>query len=467
MDKQKIKHILNDLSGKKVLEGMPELAYIFNRQGQMLMWNENVEKVLAYSKSELFGKELADFIAPEFQEKTLATVEAIFRERKDQTVEYELITKTGKRIPYIGSGSLTIVDGEEFFVGMAISTDKLKETEKLLKEQIIETERLKNQLYAENIYLREEYIEHHDFDEIIGTSKLLQQSLSFIKQVAPTDTIVLLKGETGTDKERFAMAIHKKSNRKDQAFIKVNCNSSLADNELFGYEKGAFVGALQKKIGRIEMANKGTLYLEEIGELSKHTQIKLLQFIESGNFERIGSTKQQKADVRIIASNQDNIEDRMSKGLFLKELFYRINVYPISIAPLRKRTEDIPLIARHFVQIFNKKLGKNIERISLKNLNELQAYSWPGNVLELQNIIERALSVSHGSLLKIEPFLNNNLKDNTKKFLPLSKYETNYLIEVLESTNWRISGPKGAAHILDIHPETLRSRLRKLKISRS
>jgi len=294
----------------------------------------------------------------------------------------------------------------------------------------------------------------------------LKDALFQVQQVAPTDSIVLLKGETGTDKERFAMAIHQKSKRNNHAFIKVNCHSANVNHELFGYEKGAFVGAIQKKLGRIEVAHKGTLYLEEIEVLPKSDQIQLLQFIEEGYFERIGSAKKRKVNVRIIASTQNNIEDLMHKGHFLKELFYRINAYPISIAPLRNRPEDIPLIAKHYAQVFNKKLGKNIKRISLKNMKELQAYSWPGNVLELQNIIERAVIVSHGTLLYVEPFLRDHSTNKNRHFIPLFEYERNYLIEVLKSTNWRISGPKGAAQILKIHPETLRSRLRKLKITR-
>ncbi len=463
----RINHIIKKLSGKTVLEGMPELAYIFDRQGRMLMWNKNIELILGYTAAELFNKQVSDFIAPEFREKTLLAIEAIFQTKEDQTVEYELITKQGERLPYIGSGSLTMVDGEEYFVGMAISTEKLKKTEARLKEQIAETEQLKNQLYAENTYLREEYIEHHDCDEITGKSELLRQILFQIDQVATTEAIVLLKGESGTDKERFAMAIHKKSNRSEHAFIRVNCNSTLVERELFGHEKGAFANAVHKRIGHLEMANEGTIYLEEMGALSIDMQWKLLRFIEKGSFERMGSSKEQKANVRIITSTSINIQELISQGRFLENLYYRINVFPITIAPLRDRPEDIPLIAEHFVQKFNHKLGKNIQRISKKNIRELKAYSWPGNVFELENIIERAVIVSQSGLLQIEPLSNEKKNHGIEKYLPLAEYERRYLIEVLKKTNWRINGQKGAAQILEMHPETLRSRLKKLNIKRT
>jgi len=460
------KEINRIFSGKSILQGMPELAYVFNSKGQMLMWNANIELILGYSEEELYLKELASFIAPSDQEKTLSAMEAIFRDRVEQTVEYNLITKSGKQLPYIGSGSLTVIDGEDFFVGMAISTRKLKDTEGLLKQQILETQELRSQIQAENIYLREEYSVQHDFENIIGESDLLMHSLYRIEQVANTDTSVLLEGETGTDKERFAMAIHKKSKRSSNAFIKVNCASSLIESELFGHEKGAFEGALQKRIGRLELANNGSIYLDEIGELPKALQSRLLRLIQDGSIERLGSAKLINVDVRFIASTKHNIEELIFKGLFLEELYYRINVYPITIPPLRDRISDIPLIAQSFVKLFNKKLGKNIKRITLKTMKELQRYSWPGNVHELENIIERAVIVSEGSLLTVEPIVNNQKEEKLLNLLPLAEYERRYIIKVLEKTYWRVDGQSGAARILEMHPETLRSRMRKLAIKR-
>ena len=449
-----------------IIQGMPELAYIFDSEGRMLMWNANIKNILGYSEEELYLKNISDFIAPEDREATLLAMDAIFRDRVEQTVEYHLITKLGKKLPYIGSGSLIVVEDKEYFVGMAVSTIKLKETEVLLKQQIAETYKLKNQIQAENIYLREEYFVEHDFDNIIGESDLLMHSLYRIEQVASADTNVLLLGETGTDKERFANIIHTKSNRKNNPFIKVNCASLQIESELFGHEKAAFEGALNKRIGRLELANKGSVYLEEIGELPKVLHQKLLRVIQDGVFERMGSSKSIKVDVRFIVSTKHNIEALIVKGLFLEELYYRINVYPITIAPLRDRIEDIPLIAQYFVKKFNNKLGKKIKRITDKTMKELQRYYWPGNIHELENVIERAVIVSQGSLLTVEPISSYQKEEKTINLLPLAEYERRYIIKVLEKTYWRVDGPSGAARILEMHPETLRSRMRKLGIKR-
>jgi transcriptional regulator with GAF, ATPase, and Fis domain len=240
----------------------------------------------------------------------------------------------------------------------------------------------------------------------------------------------------------------------------------LVESELFGHEKGAFEGALQKRIGRLELANNGSIYLDEIGALPKNLQPKLLRAIQDGVFERMGSSKLIKTDVRIIASTKYNIEDLIAKGLFLEELYYRINMYPITIAPLRDRIADIPLIAQHFVGRFNRKFEKNIKRITLKTIKELQRYSWPGNVHELENIIERAVIVSHGSVLIVEPIAKSKNEEKSLDLLPLAEYERRYIIKVLEKTYWRVDGQSGAAKILEIHPETLRSRMRKLGIKR-
>ncbi len=453
-------------SGYNILQGMPELAYVFNNKGQMLMWNNNVERILGYNKKELYLKTLAELIVPEYLEKTVLAVKILFKDRVEQTVEYKLQTKSGEQLPYIGSGSLIVFDGEDFFVGMAISTLKLKVTEDLLKQQITKTNTLKDQVQAENIYLREEHSIDYDFENIIGDSDLLLHTLYRIEQVAHTNTNVLLLGETGTDKERFATAIHNKSPRKNNTFIKVNCASSLIESELFGHEKSAFEGAIQRRIGRIELAEKGTIYLEEIGELPKALQSKLLRVIQDGIYERMGSSKARKVDVRFIASTKHNIETLISKGLFLEELYYRINVYPINIAPLRNRIADIPIIAHHFMHRFNNKFGKNIKRITIKTIKELQLYSWPGNIHELENIIERAVIISQGSLLTVEPIRNRLIEEKITNLIPLAEYERQYIIKVLEKTYWRVDGVSGAAKILEMHPETLRSRMRKLGIKR-
>ncbi len=455
-------------SASTILEGMPELAYVFDKEGRMLMWNRNIERILGYSKEELYQKYVLDFIDEADKEKSLKTIQRIFEQKTEQTIEYSLVTKSGKKMPYLGSGILATKGDEEFFIGMAIDVSKLKEAENKLKTQVAEINRLKNQLEAENIYLRGQIENVHDFKNIIGESDSLMHSLYRVEQVAKTNSTVLLEGETGTGKELFAIAIHNKSNRKNKPFVKVNCASLPAtqiESELFGHEKGAFTGAIQKQVGRFELANGGTLFLDEIGEIPIELQSKLLRVLQEGEFERIGSPRTIKVDVRIIAATNRNLEEQIQQKLFRKDLYYRLNVYPITVAPLRDRLSDISLLAEHFVKRCNLNLGKNINRITKKTIRQLQSYSWPGNIREFENIIERAVIISNGKTLMVEPLHNPDFED-TDTLLPLDEYQRRYIIKVLEKTFWKVDGINGAARILDMHPETLRSRMRKLQIKR-
>ena len=460
--------LIEPFSGEAILQGMPELAYAFDKEGRMVMWNKNMESVLGYSKEELYLKTLLDFLDTPDRERVLKEFMKVFTDGKERSVEYNMLTKSGKMIPYLGSGSLAIVDDKEFLVGIAINIRKLKNAEEKLSAQITEINHLKNQLQAENIYLREEIKSLHDFDDIIGESETLMHILYRIEQVATMNTTVLLEGETGTGKELFALAIHNRSNRRDKPFIKVNCASlpaSLIESELFGHEKGAFTGAIQRQIGRFELAHKGTIFLDEIGEIPIELQSKLLRVLQEGEFERLGNPKTIKVDIRIIAATNRNLEEQIRQKLFRKDLFYRLNVYPITIPPLRDRISDIPLLADHFVKRFNLKLGKCVNKISKKTLKQLQSYAWPGNIRELENIIERAVIISSGSFLVIEQLQKPGFEEEGN-LLPLAEYERQYIIKVLEKTYWRVDGPEGAARILDMHPETLRSRMRKLAVKR-
>ncbi len=461
--------LIEPFPGEAILQGMPELAYAFDKEGRMLSWNKNMELVLGYSEEELYHKQVTDFQDAPDRERVLKVFSKILADGKGRTVEYKMLTKSGKKITYLGSGSLAIVDDQEYYVGIAINLSKLKTTEKVLKNVIVELENLKDRLQSENIYLREEIKSQHDFDEIIGKSEPLMHSLFRVEQVAATDSTVLLEGETGTGKELFAAAIHYKSKRKDKPFIKVNCASlpeTLIESELFGHEKGAFTGAIRKQTGRFELANGGTLFLDEVSEIPVEIQSKLLRVLQEGEFESIGSPKTIKVDVRIIAATNRNLEKQINKKLFRKDLYYRLNVFPITIAPLRDRIQDIPLLADHFVKRFNLSLGKKITRISKKTMKQFQAYSWPGNIRELENVIERAVITSRGVSLTIEPLLKPEFEED-EKFLPLDEFERRYIIKVLEKTWWRVEGPAGAARILDMNQDTLRSRMRKLNIKRN
>jgi chemotaxis protein methyltransferase CheR len=334
-----------------------------------------------------------------------------------------------------------------------------------------EVKRLKDQLQEENIYLKEEIKLEQNFEEIVGESEALKQVLHKIQQVAPTDTTVLITGETGTGKELVARAIHSAGTRADRPLVKVNCaalSSSLIESELFGHEKGAFTGAANRKIGRFELANGATIFLDEVGELPLISQVKLLRILQEGEFERLGSSKTIKVDVRVIAATNRNLPVEVDNGSFREDLWYRLNVFPIKIPPLRQRPEDIPLLVEHFVRRFSKKFGKAFTSVSPVTLKKLGQYSWPGNVRELANVIERATINSHGSVLRVgEDFEITPLDTRTAPPRTLEEVERDYILNTLDETHWRIEGSQGAARILGMNPSTLRARMMKLGIHKA
>ncbi len=451
-----------------VLQGMPQLAYVFDMKGRMKRWNKNIEEVLGYSAEELQDRFVGDFIAEPDRENVIKAVQAVFEDGQERRLRYGLLKKNGEKIPYYGSGKRAEIDGELYMIGMTIDMSELKEAQDQIEQQLEEINKLKDQLEAENLYLWQELKSTHPFVEIVGESNILKHIIYRVEQVAPLDTTVLLEGETGTGKELFARAIHQSSRRSDKPMITVNCASlpaNLIESELFGHERGAFTGALQKQIGRFELADGGTIFLDEVGEIPLELQAKLLRVLQEGEFERIGNPKTIKVNVRVIAATNRELEQEISRGRFRKDLYYRLNVYPITIVPLRERVSDIPLLVEHFVKQFNLKMGKNITRIPRKILAQLEKYPWPGNIRELENVIERAVILSKSSTLTTEPLESPDLTIDGK-FQPLADHEREYIEKVLEKTLWRIDGPKGAARILDMHPETLRSRMRKLGIAR-
>ncbi|WP_319409425.1 sigma 54-interacting transcriptional regulator [uncultured Desulfosarcina sp.] len=332
-----------------------------------------------------------------------------------------------------------------------------------------EIEKLNTQLEAECTYLRQEIELSSNFHNMIGQSEALKNVIYSIGQIASTDVTVLIHGETGTGKELVARAIHAASPRKNRPMVKVNCASlpaNLIESELFGYEKGAFTNAHKRQIGRFELAHGSTLFLDEIGELPMESQAKLLRVLQEGEFERLGSAKTIKVDVRIIVATNRDLEKEMQKGRFRKDLWYRLNVFPIGVPPLRQRSEDIPLLVSWFILKSGKKLGKTIERVPTKVMKALQHFDWPGNVRELENVIERAVINSpHGSLQLLDTLESpqgRSLKSEERQ--TLKEMERTYIVQTIEETNGRIEGPTGAAVILGLHPSTLRSKMRKLGI---
>ena len=323
---------------------------------------------------------------------------------------------------------------------------------------------------------------------IIGASDALKRVWFCVEQVAPIDTTVLILGETGTGKELVARAIHSRSARRDRPLVKVNCATlpaPLIESELFGHERGAFTGAVAKQVGRFELADGGTIFLDEIGDLPLNLQAKLLRVLQEGEFERLGSGKSIKVNARVIAATNRNLLKAMEKGTFRSDLYFRLNVYPVNVPPLRERKEDIEALANEFLREVDSRLNKRFVTISRQVLAELQSYDWPGNVRELQNIIQRAAVISTGRVLRLpekwklslEPkkpdrLFTTSIRDVASKaektFQPakLEELDREYITRILEQTKWRIEGPKGAALILGLHPSTVRSRMLKLGIRR-
>lgn len=337
-------------------------------------------------------------------------------------------------------------------------------------------ERENTRLAQQNLYLQEEIKSVHNFEEIVGRSSTLVSVLDNVRQVAPTSSTVLVLGETGTGKELIARAVHFASPRRDKPLIKINCASlptGLVESELFGHERGAFSGAIAKRIGRFELANGGTIFLDEIGEIPLDTQAKLLRVLQEQEFDRVGGNAPIKVDVRVIAATNRNLAQAVKDGTFRADLFYRLNVFPLLLPPLRERRDDIPLLVQFLIAKFAARIGKSMSGVSDATMRRLLDYAWPGNVRELENVLERAVILAQGPVIDIdrsafapssvpaESLVTTKNNDRT-----LDSIEKNHMIQVLRESDWIIEGPRGAADVLGLHPNTLRSRLKKLGISR-
>ena len=461
-----IKKITDGISIETFMDNLPAIIYIFTKDGRLASWNKKVEEVYEYSADELFNKSNIDFIAEEDREKVMQAFQSVLSTGFAQA-EHLSLTKSGKKIPYIGTVKLVEIDGDEYLIGMGADISELNSARVKIADQLKEISKLNELLYAENIYLKDQLELSGVRHDIIGDSDALKYVMFKIKQVAATDVAVLIEGETGTGKELIARAIHRESNRKDKKFIKVNCASipeNLIESELFGHEKGSFTGAIERRIGRFELANGGTLFLDEIGELPLNLQPKLLHVLQQGEFERIGSSKTIKTDVRIIAATNKVLEDEIKKGHFRNDLYYRLDVFPISVSPLRERKEDITPLVEHYIKIYSLKLNRPIKMISKSAMKRLTNYSWPGNVRELENVIERAIINSHNGMLNFD-FLPIS-EEHSHKFVTHEEAEKHHITEALRKSEWKINGPGGAAEKLKLNPQTLRSKMQKLGIKK-
>jgi len=406
----------------------------------------------------------------------------ISKRHKKVGIEYRIIRHKDKAVRWVNSiGELSFnKDGIPTYIFGTIQdiTEKktielqIKDTNEKLYQSNIELNKLREQLEHENIYLRDELQMVFNYEEMVYGSTEFSNVLSEVEKVAPTNATVLLLGESGTGKELLARAIYNTSLRNTKPFIKVNCSAiprELMESELFGHKKGSFTGAFSDKMGKFELAHEGTLFLDEIGELPLDMQPKLLRFLQEGEIEVIGGTGMKKLNVRVIAATNRNLKEEILNNRFREDLYFRLNVFPILVPPLRNRKDDIPLLVEHFIDKFNKKYSKNIQFISDHAMRQLRTYEWPGNIRELENLIERAIILSIGDTLSIPGFESNAQIKKTrfaKSYLTLDAIQRNHILEVLEQCKWRINGPKGASMILDLKPSTLRDKMSKLGIAK-
>ena len=407
-------------------------------------------------------------VHPDDREMILKAIDQACAQQQELSIEYRLPGPEG-RMRWINSrGRLQqpVANENGRLMGISMDITERKEMERKLQEQIREVSRLQKLLERENTLLRKEVALCDENRHVTSASKCMHEIMAKIEQVANTDSTVLILGETGTGKELIAQSIHRLSKRGKRMMVTVNCAAlpaALVESELFGREKGAFTGALSKQAGRYENADGSTLFLDEIAEMPLETQAKLLRVLQDGKFERLGSPRTIKADVRIIAATNRNLAAEVELGRFRRDLFYRLNVFPIHVPPLRERLDDIPNLVWKFVDEFGQKMGKKIRRINSRDLEMLKAYSWPGNIRELRNVIEHALIVCKEDTLKIPPLTADATKDMTP--LTLAEAERGHILATLKATQGRIKGKGGAAELLMLNPSTLYSRMRKLNIT--
>jgi formate hydrogenlyase transcriptional activator len=465
-----------------MVETMNEGAVTLAPDGAILYCNQHFADIVNVSLEKAIGSSIYQYISSTDRQ----LFEALVEQGLKGNSKGELTLQTGGEISapvLVSISGLRHTDMPGGVCAVMVDITERKKMEEILQKSHNELERqtvelktafseikiLKDQLEAENIYFRHESKMKHHLDHILGESDALKYVLYRAEQVAPTNTTVLILGETGTGKELIAAAIHNMSPRKDRPLITVNCAAlpaNLMESELFGREKGAFTGADTRQAGRFEVANGSTICLDEIGELPLELQAKLLRVIQHNAFERLGSSHTIKVDVRIVATTNRNLEEEVREGRFRKDLYYRLNVFPITVPPLRQRKEDIPLLVKTFLSRYVRKLGKQITSIQKETMKALQDYPWPGNVRELESVLERAVILCPGPLLQLADKLQFSFLSQPSGIRTLEEAERNQILKILSETRWRIEGKDGAAAILGLHPSTLRARMHKLKIVR-
>jgi PAS domain S-box-containing protein len=447
-------------------------------------------QLLGYSEEELLGHRFHEVTHPDDVEADWSQCLKLLRgEIRSFDLEKRYRRKDGSVVwVYLNCSVVLDVEGNPVYLLTYIrDITKRKQAEEALKEALAEVERLKERLEAENVYLRSEVSGVHRYGSLVGRSEQMQKVLQQVEQVAGMNMTVLLLGETGTGKELVARAVHEKSARRDRPLVKVNCSAlpgELIESELFGHEKGAFTGATGRQAGRFELADGATIFLDEVAELPLRLQAKLLRVLQEGEFERVGSGKTIKVDVRVVAATNRNLAEAIQKGRFRLDLYYRLNVYPIQLPPLRERVDDIELLAELFVAETARRLGRTFDEIPRSVMEALRRYEWPGNVRELQNVIERAAVTSTTAVLQLPEGWSMALRaapsgipaaaavapmspgQDEGRDSTLQQFHRKHILEVLNQTGWRIEGPRGAAVVLGLNPSTLRSRMQKLGIQK-
>jgi PAS domain S-box-containing protein len=454
---------------KNLLQKVELFVVGLDKDGSVNYLNPYFERIAGYNQEEAYGKNWFNHFIPENQQQeVIHAFEKSFQKDIFSLFRNSILTKDGRELIVQWSNVILENDQGKVISSLSIGSD-ITDQEKALEE----IRQLKSELEKENVILKAELSKVSSDEKIIGESDALKYVLRRAKQVASTDSIVLLEGETGVGKELIANFIQKNSNRADNPFIKINCAaipSTLLESELFGHVRGAFTGADKSKKGMVELADTGTLFLDEIGEFPMELQPKLLRFLQDGEFMPLGSEKSRKVDVRIITATNKELLQQIENGEFRNDLYYRLAVYPITIPPLRNRTSDIPLLIDLFVKRYALKHRKAIIKVTRQVIDELSHYPWPGNIRELENVIERAVIISTSDTLKMKDIYpefykpGNDKKTEKGTFLTLEEEERKHILKALEKTNWQIHGSKGAATLLGINPSTLRSRMKKLGI---
>lgn len=457
----------------KFIQSAPAFFVAIDRYGKIIMMNDAMLQATGNKLEEILGQEyLRRFVPKEERDAVARVFDQLLTTSEATQNENHLLTRDGRWLLVEWHGR-PVHDKNgvlQYFFGVGIDITERTRAEQALKAALAEVQELKDRLAEENLYLQDEIKLNHNFEEIIGVSDALKNTLAKVEQVAVTDSTVLILGETGTGKELVARAVHNISKRHALPLVKVNCAAlpaNLIESELFGHEKGAFTGAYARKIGRFELAHQGTIFLDEIGDLPIDLQAKLLRVLQDGEFERLGNPRSIKVNVRVIAATNRDLEKAVAGGSFREDLYYRLNVFPVKLPALRERKQDIPYLVHHFLVKYTRKIGKSIDGVPRGIMTKLLAYDWPGNIRELENIIERAVIVNRGNRLEPGDWLPGKIgADTPSELSTLEEVEREHIVKVLEATRWRVSGENGAANILGLNPNTLVSRMKKLKIQR-